>query len=117
MGWIWGFHWHAYDIRLMRFSFFVFYFTISIGINAQYDNFRIQNQKCFGDTTYIDSLSIIPGSLSVKDSSGNVVSSMDYIINYPKASIYFRDQTSIGQTYTFEYRVFPYLFDQKFLDS
>ncbi len=66
------------------------------------------------DTTIIDSLSIIPGSVIIEDNKGVIVDSKIYTIDYGASQLIFIDRSYCGQSYEITYRTFPYDLDNKY---
>jgi len=64
------------------------------------------------DTLRLDSLSIIPGTISVKKSNGNLLDSTSYKIDYVNA-LFIRKEKAIDSI-SITYKVFPFLFSQKY---
>jgi len=82
-----------------------------IGIAQQCSNYRFSKIIVKSDTIHLDTLSIIPGSLVVRDSTGKQIDSTHYYISYPEALILLKPLVSIHQpVLMIYYRVFPYNF-------
>src|ERR1035437_4726301 len=63
------------------------------------------------DTIRIDTLSIIPGTIAVKKTNGNLLDSASYKIDYVNALLIRKIKTIDSLSIT--YKVFPFLFSQK----
>ncbi|KAF0193485.1 MAG: hypothetical protein FD166_3689, partial [Bacteroidetes bacterium] len=66
------------------------------------------------DTFELDSLSIIPGTVSLKKRNGALLDSSFYKIDYVNAVLIRIQPLSEGDTVLLAYRVFPFLFSQKY---
>jgi len=81
----------------------------------QLSNYRSKKIILASDSIILDSLSIIPGSLVIKDSTGKKLDSSLYKINYPEAKLVlkpvFKNQF---KTLLVSFRVFPYNFSYSF---
>jgi len=103
----------------LRISFAVFisavYCLLSTYSFAQ-SNLRTKNIILNKDTTQLDSLSIIPGTISVKKNNLEALDSSSFTIDYVNALLILspsggrKGEDSI----TIFYKVFPYLFSQKY---
>ncbi len=92
---------------------------------AQTSNDRIKTLVVSGGSFTIDSLSIIPGSVSVKAEKTNgvqdtisnytIIDTSYYKVDYFYATIQFSDQ--INGKVLIEYKVFPYLFTKKYFNK
>ena len=79
------------------------------------NNLRTRNLTLRTDTILIDTLSIIPGNLSIRDTLGNIIESVNYHIVAEK-SLLIIDQTSILPiSIKLQYRVYPFAFYGKYL--
>ncbi|MDP4267157.1 MAG: hypothetical protein Q8880_06965 [Bacteroidota bacterium] len=67
-----------------------------------------------GDTIKIDSLSIIPGSVEIRDSTGSKLDSINYTFDYAKSLLVIKDRTFLKQRLSVSYRVFPYNFAKEY---
>ncbi len=98
-----------------RIFFFVFFLLPFIGGAQQLSNYRSLKITVHSDTISLDSLSIIQGSLIVRDSAGNRIDSSYFTVNYPEAKIYLKTGHSVQYKTLFaSYKVFPYNFSQSF---
>lgn len=79
----------------------------------QYNNLRQKKIFILSDTTKIDSLSIVPGSLVLKDSLGNLLDTNSYQIDLVKGLLIAKKSNFITSVYV-NYRVFPVLFTKKY---
>ncbi len=70
------------------------------------NNYRQQSLLLSNDSIILDSLSIVPASVIVKDKQGKILSDKLYRIDEAKALLII-DQKYIGQTISLSYRVFP----------
>jgi hypothetical protein len=76
--------------------------------SQQLSNLRKKNIIVTGDTTLIDTLSIVPGSLFIQSAVP-----LDYTIDYPHSRIIWRKKPNTP-TLSIEYRVFPFSNQQSF---
>ena len=84
------------------------------GVEASFAQSNLRNKIIVlqKDTTQIDSLSIIPGTILAKKINSDAIDSSSYSIDYVNA-LFIRKKKEID-TITISYKVFPYLFSQKF---
>ncbi|MGD0710010.1 MAG: hypothetical protein ABR968_02400 [Bacteroidales bacterium] len=76
-------------------------------------NYRASKIEVRSDTIFLDSLSIIPGSLIIRDTAGNKLDSSRYSIYCPKAELVLDHAYRTQFTTLFvSYKVFPYNFSQ-----
>ncbi|HEY4797484.1 MAG TPA: hypothetical protein VII99_00260 [Bacteroidia bacterium] len=67
------------------------------------------------DTVRLDTLSIIPGTITVKKKNGEAADSASYRIDYVNALLIAQKKESkLGDTLKISYKVFPYFFSQKY---
>jgi len=67
------------------------------------------------DTIRVDSLSIIPGSLTIRSAEGNMIDSSLFLVSYVKAEIFPTKKLLLSHdSLYFEYRVFPLLLEGQF---
>lgn len=67
------------------------------------------------DSIQVDTLSIIPNSVSIFDKKGRVVDPTQIRVNYGSAWVYFNvSQNGLPDSVWLEYRVFPVLFERNF---
>ena len=83
-------------------------------------NFRERKVALINDTLTIDTLSIIPQSLEIKNSTGQIIDPRFYDLNYPYAQLIFSKDSLAEKdihldTIYFSYQVFPYLFSKPLL--
>ncbi|MBN2681972.1 MAG: hypothetical protein JXR58_05655 [Bacteroidales bacterium] len=74
-------------------------------VAQELSNLRSKPVKAGNLEIKFDSLSVIPGTLIVKDFSNKIINSNLYSVNYLKSEILF-DQTLANKTFTLEYKVF-----------
>lgn len=72
-------------------------------------NIRVKKITVLSDTVAIDSLSIIPGTLMISSSNGDLTEGADYIVDYANAEVFFRKEV-FTDTLLFAFRVFPLKF-------
>lgn len=81
------------------------------GVFAQ-SNLRTKTIFFTKDTIQLDSLSIIPGTFSLKDSAGTLIDSSLYKVDYINARLIFASLPAGNGIAV--YRVFPYFFSKRF---
>ncbi len=104
------------NLILSYLSLFILFAALSPAQNL--DNLRCRNIDFTSDSIRLDSLSIIPGSIHIKDQDGNQISEELYKID-PSSSVLFFNDTSYlsNNSYTICYRVFPYDLSRKFYNK
>src|SRR5690606_14248708 len=70
--------------------------------NIRYTNFSLQ-----GDTLLLDSLSIVRGTVAVRDANGNLVDSADYQIRAFESKLIWRNKPE-GDSVKIFFRVYPF---------
>lgn len=86
-------------------------FVSVFGAEAQnLSNLRSRHLHSTGDTLRLDTLSIVPGTISVFDSQNQPLDSERYKVNHVKALFFFNDTGKIRV----QYRVFPFDFSQNY---
>ncbi|MEK6616832.1 MAG: hypothetical protein AABZ32_12140, partial [Bacteroidota bacterium] len=75
-------------------------------------NFRSKIIVLQKDTTQVDSLSIIPGTISVKKNNRELFDSSSYKMDYVNAFLIRKEKTA--DTISITYKVFPFFFSQKY---
>lgn len=96
---------------LLKIFLFVFLLFPILAGAQQLSNYHISKINTVSDTVVFDSLSIIPGSLILRDSAGNRIDTSLYKINYAKAELIFLNSKDKTQKIFFaSYKVFPYNF-------
>ena len=96
---------------------FLFVFALFPGIaGAQLlSNYHVSKIILSKDTITLDSLSIIPGSLILRDSAGTKVDTSFYKINYAKAELIWLNKVKENKnTFFASYKVFPYDFSKTY---
>lgn len=100
--------------------FFILFFAFAHA-DAQefFSNFRKKSIPANSDTLVIDSLSLIPGSFVITDSSGNILSSEKYQILPDKGELILapslrNDSSFVKSPLFISYRVFPFLFSKTY---
>ena len=92
--------------------------VVMSGVEASFaqSNFRSKNIVLNKDTIQLDSLSIIPGTISVKKNNGESLDSSFYKIDYVNALLIrlLPLPPREGDTIQISYKVFPFYFSQKF---
>lgn len=87
---------------------------LAISASFAQSNFRTKKIILSKDTTQLDTLSIIPGTFSLKDSSGVIIDSSKYKVDYVNARLIILPSLGgVGGGFV-SYKVFPYLFSQKY---
>ena len=80
--------------------------SFSINYN-QYSNFRQKTISVKSDTVLLDTLSIFPNSLSIRDAqTGELISTENYTLDYTKGKLIFKNNVK-PETVLFTYRTFP----------
>lgn len=81
-------------------------------INPSHKSIRI---AATSDTIHIDSVSINPNGFRVRNSSGQVIDSTAYTINYQKATLLFRkDKAAPGDSLTVDYVSLPHFLTKEY---
>ena len=89
--------------------------SIFYSFGQELGNLRKRELIVNTNTIAVDTLSIIPGTLTLLYPSGHQVDSSFYSVNYAKATITFSPELiSEKEVYTIEYRVFPLLFERTY---
>lgn len=87
----------------------------SAGNAQQLSNYRSAKIVVKSDTVIFDTLSIIPGSVIIRDSTGQRIDSDSYSISYPDATLLFNHLYSkMPGTLFLSYKVFPYNFSASY---
>jgi hypothetical protein len=97
---------------LQKLIIIIFLFVPGI-LFAQSSNLRTKYISVTNDTTIIDSLSIIPGSVVIKDEDNNILPDSLYIIDYGKSCL-INLKHGVKNYYFIEYKVYPIYFSKKF---
>lgn len=83
----------------------------SAGNAQQLSNYRLSKIAVKSGTVIFDTLSIIPGSVIIRDSTGQRIDSALYSISYPDATLLFNHPYgNMPGTLFLSYKVFPYNF-------
>ena len=90
------------------------YCLLSTAYCAAQSNLRTKNIILNRDTVALDTLSIIPGTVSLKDSSGTIIDSSKYRIDYVNAQLIIHHPLGKYGAGLISYKVFPYFFSQKY---
>ncbi len=97
--------------------YYLFLFLFPCILQAQELN-HLRSKKIFlSDTISLDSLSIIPNTLVIKDSAGQIIDSSKYEIDYSKSQLIFqkKNQPSLSSSLiSVTYSVFPYNFSKEY---
>lgn len=97
--------------RAFYISIFLF---VTVGVFAQpYSNRRLKRYTELSDTIKLDTLSIIPNSVIVFDSSGHLIDSSSYNIDYSKALLIRKPASNRAERLKIAYRVFPLSFSKQ----
>ena len=93
--------------------FSIFLFVSLVGKSQQLSNIRTLNVKVLKDTIQIDTLSLIPNSIIIIDTSGKKLDSTLYKVDYPNSKIIFNSKLKTHNLkLKITYRVFPYSFSK-----
>jgi hypothetical protein len=84
-----------------------------------FTNYRVKKVNLSSDTILLDTLSLVPGSLVLTDSLGNLISTELYQLNNEKASLVFSslllsDSSLAKSELVARFRVFPFLFTKTY---
>lgn len=82
----------------------------SFGQLNTFSNIRYKNISPLTDTIFLDSLSIVPGSIFISENN-RIIDTSKYTIEYAKSLLIWKEQPTI-QNIEIRYRVFPYNFHQ-----
>lgn len=88
---------------------FLFFNLLTAACFGQESNYREKKLVFSTDTLVLDSLSLIPGSLILKDNSGNFIPDSIFKVDYPSAKLVFLEYPG-SDTLLAAYRTFPLLF-------
>jgi len=80
-------------------------------LGQELSNYRERNIEVRADTIHFDTLSIIPGTMIIEDSLGNIIDQKDYELNEGKAYMVWK---KAEQPIKISYRVFPYNFTKSY---
>jgi hypothetical protein len=98
--------------KILLFIIFLSPFT---GNAQQFSNYRTKKITLTSDTILLDTLSIIPGSMIVRNINGNKIDSTEYKILYPGSKLVMPKEYRMLYTVLFvSYKVFPYDFSETF---
>ena len=90
---------------------FIFILLPAFAFAQQHSNYRFSKIIVKSDTIHLDTLSIIPGSLVIRDSTGKRIDSTHYFVNYGESKILLKPLYSVHYPVLMVYyRVFPYNF-------
>ena len=98
---------------------FCFLFFFCIGISAQNTgSSRIKQLSFTSDTTQLDTLSLIPGTVKIKVADGRLLDTSYYKINYAEGTIIINRKKLIADSIPLEglnsrYQTFPFLFSSE----
>ncbi len=84
------------------------------GYSQVFKNYKSRDIQVNEDTVKIDSLSIIPGSVTLKNNLGKVMDTASYRVDYPKALLIIKNKKLNKKKFKISYKVFPYYFPKKF---
>jgi len=82
----------------------------SFGQLNTFSNIRYKNISPLTDTIFLDSLSIVPGSIFLSENN-HLIDTSKYMIEYGKSLLIWKEQPNY-QNIVIRYRVFPYNFHQ-----
>ena len=101
--------------RLCKYLFVIFFIPNCLVQAQELSNQRIK-KILFSDTITLDTLSIIPGSLILKDVSGENIDSTIYTFDFSHSRIIFKSLFSAKNSFliTASYRVFPVNLSKEF---
>lgn len=77
-------------------------------------NYQTREIQVNQDTVKIDSLSIIPGSVMLKNNLGKIIDTSFYSVNYPHALLIIKNNGLKKKKLMVNYKIFPYYFPKKF---
>lgn len=105
----------SYELRMRALRIFILasgFWLLASDAFCQ-SNLRTKKIILSKDTTQLDTLSIIPGTVYLKYSGGAIIDSSKYEIDYVNAKLIFTSPPSggVGEA---SYKVFPYFFSQKY---
>ncbi len=87
----------------------------SVSVFAQ-SNLRTKSISLSSDTVLIDTVSIVPGTLSIKDALEQIVKTEYSTIDYPKALLIWK-RKPVVYPLKITYKVFPFLFTRKYFNK
>ena len=100
---------------LIKIFFFFLLLSPLLSGAQQLSNYRSKIIILTSDTIIIDTLSIIPKSLVIRDSTGIIIDSSLYKINYPEAKLILKtNDKNVYKILIFSYKVFPFNFSSSF---
>jgi hypothetical protein len=101
--------------RLSKIYFFILCLLPVFIYSQQLSNYRLSKIAVKSGTVIFDTLSIIPGSVIIRDSTGQRIDSALYSISYPNATLLFNHPYgNIPRTLFLSYKVFPYNFSASY---
>lgn len=89
---------------------------IAISISEAQTVAREKKITASADTVVLDTVSIIPGSVTLKSGNGNPVDAETYIINYARALLIWK-KFPLSKEIIVSYRVFPILLTRKYYNK
>lgn len=98
------------------FRWFVLFALLAGGVKASFSQSNLRNKNIIPDhdTVPLDTLSIIPGTVSIKNLKGEKVDSALYKIDYVNALLLRSPAQKGRDSLRISYKVFPYLFSKKY---
>ncbi|MFH0866729.1 MAG: hypothetical protein V1904_11075, partial [Bacteroidota bacterium] len=94
---------------------FIIFLFPAIGNAQQLSNYRAKKIVLNSDTVTLDTLSIIPGSLIVRNINGNRIDSTEYIFLFPESKLMMaKDYRMLYSVLFVSYKVFPYNFSETY---
>ena len=92
----------------------VSYWLLATHSSLAQSNQRSKTVILNNDTMHLDTLSIIPGTISVKKQNGKLLDTASYKIDYVNALLIHSLPLRVGDTIHVVYKVFPFMFSQKY---
>ncbi|MCF6240587.1 MAG: hypothetical protein L3J74_04490 [Bacteroidales bacterium] len=100
--------------KFLILSVFIILFS-QVSAQENLSNIRTRELLIQSDTLFLDTLSIVPQSLSIQNAYLNLIKDSLLSIDYAKAQIIIKDKARLyGKKLRFKYRVFPYNFSEKY---
>ena len=87
--------------------------TPIVTFSQQLDNTKTLHVGFTGDTLELDTLSIVPGSISIKTPKGSKIDTTLYEFDYARSLLIKKDNQSVPQQIVVRFKVFPYDFSSK----
>ncbi|MFC2101298.1 hypothetical protein ACFLRZ_05655, partial [Bacteroidota bacterium] len=102
-------------MKYFLFTYVLIIFGSGILTAQELNNFRVKKIRFDNDTLVLDTLSIIPETISISDTSGKIFNNENFKFDYAKSYIIIKhDFLNENQILYITYRVFPYNFSEEF---